>query len=74
MQMDINPSWVNFNLYQPGADGVVHGSPVYGATGPDRYLSPNGRDFIAVLIRAAVIPGPPVKVGLPPVDGPVRIP
>ncbi len=74
MQLDINPDWVNFNLYQPGLDGVVHGSPVYGATGPDRYLSPNSRDFIAVLIRAAVVPGVPVKVGLPPVDGTVRIP
>jgi hypothetical protein len=74
MQMDINPSWVNFNLYQPGPDGVVHGMPVYGATGPDRYLSPNSRDFIAVLIRAAVVPGLPEKVGLAPVDGVVRIP
>jgi hypothetical protein len=74
MQMDINPAWVNFNLYQPGFDGVVHGSPVYGATGPDRYLSPNSRDFIAVLIRAAVVPGAPEKVGLAPVDGKVHIP
>jgi hypothetical protein len=74
MQMDINPDWVNFNLYQPGLDGVVHGSPVYGATGPDRYLSPNSRDFIAVLIRAAVVPGAPEKVGLAPVDGALRIP
>ncbi len=74
MQMDINPSWVNFNLYQPGLDGVVHGVPVYGATGPDRYLSPNSRDFVAVLIRAAIVPGAPGKVGLTPVDGKVHIP
>jgi hypothetical protein len=74
MQMDINPDWVNFNQYQPGPDGVVHGSGVYGATGPDRYLSPNSRDFIAVLIRPVVVPGTPAKVGLGPVDGPVRIP
>jgi hypothetical protein len=74
MQMDINPDWVNFNLYQPGLDGVVHGSPVYGATGPDRYLSPNSRDFIAVLIRAAVVPGAPGKVGLSPVDEALHIP
>jgi hypothetical protein len=47
---------------------------VYGATGPDRYLSPNSRDFIAVLIRAAVVPGAPEKVGLAPVDGKVHIP
>ena len=74
MEMDINPAWVNFNLYQPGLDGVVHGSPVYGATGPDRYLSPNSRDFIAVVIRAAVVPGAPGKVGLSPVDGTLHIP
>jgi hypothetical protein len=74
MQMDINPAWVNFNSYQPGLDFVVHGAPVYGATGPDRYLSPNSRDFIAVLIRAAVVPGAPGKVGLAPVDGKVHIP
>ncbi|HSO95191.1 MAG TPA: hypothetical protein VLV81_04040 [Acidimicrobiia bacterium] len=74
MQMDINPSWVNFNLYQPAFGGGVHGVPVYGATGPDRYLSPNSRDFIAVLIRAAVVAGTPGKVGLTPVDGKVHIP
>jgi hypothetical protein len=74
MQMDINPAWVNFNSYQPGLDFVVHGAPVYGATGPDRYLSPNSRDFIAVLIRAALVPGAPGKVGLAPVDGKVHIP
>jgi hypothetical protein len=74
MQMDINPDWVNFNLYAPGIDGVVHGSGVYGATGPDRYLSPNSRDFIAVAIRASVIPGNPQKIGLGPVDGRLHVP
>jgi hypothetical protein len=74
MQMDINPAWVNFNLYQPGVDGVVHGSPVYGATGPDRYLTANSRDFVAVVIRASIVPGGAEKVGLAPVDGAVRIP
>ncbi len=74
MQLDINPDWVNFNLYQPGPDGVVHGSPVYGASGPDRYLSPNSRDFIAVLIQGTAIPGGPEKVGLPPINAEVRLP
>ena len=40
MQLDINPDWVNFNLYAPGPDNVVHGQPVYGATSADRYLTP----------------------------------
>jgi hypothetical protein len=74
MQLDINPDWVNFNLYQPGPDGVVHGSPVYGATGPDRYLSPNSRDFIAVLIRGTAIPAAPERVGLGPMHAEVRLP
>jgi hypothetical protein len=63
MQLDINPDWVNFNRYEVGADNVAHGIPVYGATGPDRYLSPNGRDFIVVLIRGTVATGATAKVG-----------
>ncbi len=74
MQLDINPDWVNFNLYQPGPDGIVHGSPVYGATGPDRYLSPNSRDFIAVLIRGTAIPTAPQRIGLSPLDVEARAP
>ena len=74
MQLDINPDWVNFNLYQPGSDGVVHGSPVYGATGPNRYLSPNSRDFIAVLIRGTTIPTGPERIGLRPLHAESRIP
>ena len=74
MEMDINGTWVNFNVYQPGLGGVVHGSTVYGATDADRYLAPGTRDFIAVLIRAAVVPGAPEKVGLSPVDGALHIP
>jgi hypothetical protein len=74
MELDINPQWVNFNLYQPGPDGVVHGQPVYGATGPDRYLSPDSRDFIAVLVRGTVIPTGPERVGLPPLNAQSRVP
>jgi hypothetical protein len=57
MQLDINPDWVNFNEYVPGPDGVVHGAPVYGASRADRYLTPDRRDFIAVFLRATVVPG-----------------
>jgi hypothetical protein len=63
MQLDINPDWVNFNLYAPGPDNVVHGQPVYGATGADRYLSPNSRDFIVIAIRGTVVPGATAKLG-----------
>ena len=73
MELDINPQWVNFNLYQPDPGGVVHGQPVYGATGPDRYLSPESRDFIAVLVRGTVIPTGPERVGLPPLNAESRV-
>lgn len=63
MQLDINPDWVNFNLYAPGADNVVHGQPVYGATSADRYLTPNSRDFIVIAIRGTIVPGGTAKLG-----------
>jgi hypothetical protein len=63
MQMDINPDWVNFNSYDVGPDNVAHGNGVYGATGSDRYLSPDGRDFVAVFIRGTVVPGATAKLG-----------
>jgi len=65
MQLDINPSWVNFNLYAPGSDNVVHGQPVYGATSADRYLTPNSRDFIVIAIRGTIVPGGTAKLGQP---------
>ena len=63
MQLDINPDWVNFNTYDVGADGVAHGNGVFGATGADRYLRPDGRDFIAVLVRGTVAKGATAKLG-----------
>ena len=63
MQLDINPAWVNFNVYAPGADNVVHGQPVYGATSADRYLTPNSRDFIVIAIRGTIVPGGTAKLG-----------
>jgi hypothetical protein len=63
MQLDINPDWVNFNVYAPGADNVVHGQPVYGATSADRYLTPNSRDFIVIAIRGTIVPGGTAKLG-----------
>jgi hypothetical protein len=63
MQLDINPDWVNFNSYDVGPDNVAHGNGLYGATGTDRYLHPDGRDFIAVLVRGIVVTGASAKLG-----------
>jgi hypothetical protein len=71
MQLDINPDWVNFNLYAPGPDNVVHGQPVYGATGVDRYLSPSARDFIVITIRGTIVPGGSAKLGQPAISAEV---
>jgi hypothetical protein len=63
MQMDINPDWVNFNSYDVGPDNVAHGNGIYGATGSNRYLSPDGRDFVAVFIRGTVVTGATATLG-----------
>jgi hypothetical protein len=73
MELDINPDWVNFNSYDVGADKVVHGSGLFGATGPDRYLHPNGRDFIVVLVRGTVVTGASKKLGSARLSGEVRL-
>ena len=63
MEMDINPDWVNFNSYDVAPDGSVHGNGLFGATGADRYLHPDGRDFVAVMVRGTVVPGATAKLG-----------
>jgi hypothetical protein len=63
MELDINPDWVNFNSYDVGPDNVAHGNGLYGATGADRYLHPDGRDFIAVFVRGVVVTGATAKLG-----------
>ncbi len=63
MQLDINPDWVGFNSYDVGPDNVAHGNGLYGATGANRYLSPDGRDFVAVFIRGTVVTGATAKLG-----------
>jgi hypothetical protein len=57
MQMDINPDWVNFNSYDVGGDGVAHGNGLFGATGADRYLYPDARDFVVVMVKGTIVPG-----------------
>jgi hypothetical protein len=73
MQMDINPDWVNFNQYDVGADGSVAGNGLFGATGANRYLSPNTRDFVAVMVRGTVVPGASAQVGAAPLTGQVTL-
>ena len=73
MQMDINPDWVNFNRYDVGADRVAHGVGLFGATGADRYLRPDGRDFVAVYVRGVVTRGASAKIGSPVLSATVRV-
>jgi len=73
MQLDINPDWVNFNSYDVGADGVAHGNGIFGATGADRYLRPDGRDFIAVFVRGTVAKGATAKLGAAPLQASVKV-
>ena len=73
MEMDINPDWVNFNSYDVGPDNVAHGNGLYGATGTDRYLSPDGRDFIALFVRGTVVAGATAKLGVAPLAARVKL-
>src|SRR3954470_882583 len=73
MEMDINPDWVNFNSYDVGADNVAHGNGLFGATGTDRYLHPDGRDFIAMFVRGTVVAGATAKLGAAPLSAQVQV-
>ncbi len=73
MEMDINPDWVNFNSYDVGPDNVAHGNGLYGAAGIDRYLHPDGRDFIAMFVRGTVVAGATAKLGAPPLAAHVKV-
>ena len=73
MQMDINPDWVNFNQYDVGADGSVGGNGIFGATGANRYLSPDPRDFVAIVVRGTVEPGATTAAGVAPLTGRVKL-
>lgn len=73
MELDINPDWVNFNSYAVGPDNVAHGSGLYGATGTDRYLNPDARDFVAVFVRGTVATGATAKLGLAPLAADTKV-
>jgi hypothetical protein len=73
MELDINPDWVNFNSYTVGADNVAHGTGLYGATGTDRYLNPDARDFVAIFVRGTVAAGATAKLGAAPLATQTRV-
>ena len=74
MQLDINPMWVSFNTYQPFPNGAVQGTKVYGLRGDARYLSPDTRDFVAMLVRGVVQSGATGPIGSPPLAQTIRAP
>lgn len=68
MQMDINPDWVSFALYEPNPDGSPSGRRVMGTGGPGSlWLSPYSRDFFASVIKPVVLPGGSRPLGRAPV-------
>jgi hypothetical protein len=56
MELDINHAWVSFNVFHHDASGAMSGTKLLdGMSKPaSRYLSPDARDFIAVLARKPV--------------------
>jgi hypothetical protein len=66
--------WVAFNTYQPELDGSVHGTKVFGLRNADMYLSPDSRDFIAMLVRGVVQAGATGRVGVDPLHLIVKTP
>lgn len=74
MQLDINPDWVTFVLYDANGDGSVSGRRVMGTGGPSSvFLAPYSRDFFAVLIKPSVAPGAKATLGATPVKARVKV-
>lgn len=75
MQMDINPDWISFVLYDQNPDGSLRGDRVMGTGGPGGlWLSSYARDFFVMLIKPAVAPGGSGTVGNAPVTGSAKVP
>lgn len=67
MEMDINPDWVSFVLYEPNPDGSPAGRRVMGTGGPGAlFLAPYSRDFFAATIKPVVVPGGAGTLGVAP--------
>jgi hypothetical protein len=74
MQLDINPDWVSFAIYEANPDGSVSGTRVMGTGGPGSlWFAPYSRDFFAVLIKPVVVPGGSGTVGAAPVNATARV-
>jgi hypothetical protein len=74
MQMDINPDWVSFALYDVNPDGSIRGGRVMGTGGPGNvWLSPYARDFFAMLIKPAVAAGGGGLIGNAPVQASTKV-
>lgn len=74
MQLDINPDWVAFVLYDRNPDGSIRGTRVMGTGGPSSlYLTPYSRDFFAVYIKAVVATGGTGTIGAPPVNASAKV-
>jgi hypothetical protein len=74
MQLDINPDWVTFVVYDHHPDGSVTGRRVMGTGGPpNAYLAPYARDFFAVLVKPTVATGATGTIGATPVKTSARI-
>jgi hypothetical protein len=71
MQMDINPDWVTFIVYDANGSGARIG----GTGGPGGlYLTPYSRDFVAVLLKPAVLVGGQSIAGFAPGTAEATIP
>jgi hypothetical protein len=59
MELDINYSWVSFNTFHHESTGQIHGKKLEdGMKKPgSRYLSPDPRDFVAVVARQPLAAG-----------------
>jgi hypothetical protein len=65
MQLEINHPWVQLDFYARGADGRVHGAKALTAmqhTG-DRWLTPDGRDFVAAFVQTDTATSDPAPAG-----------
>ncbi len=53
MELDINPNWVTFNIFSCTGDGQCSGRKLIPGMlrDPNRYLTPENRDFFAIFAR-----------------------
>ena len=56
MELDINYSWVTFNSFHHNGDGTISGTKLLNnmKKSANRYLTPDARDYFAVIARAPI--------------------